>query len=106
MEITLGTADLSEGEIIVILKKYTDSDFTIDRIEIDRAGGNTQIIIRFEDSEEARMFIDKVKDEIKGGEDTYFREVAALQKGSQSYFDHLYPFYVFCLFILYSFFLF
>ena len=75
VEITLGTADLSEDEIIELIKKYTDSDFTIDRIEIDRAGGNTQIIIRFEDSEEASKFIDKVKDELKSGEDTYFREI-------------------------------
>ena len=66
VEITLGTADLSEGEIIEILKKYTDSDFTIDRIEFDTSTGSTQIIVRFSDSEETSKFIEKVKDVIKG----------------------------------------
>ena len=95
VEITLGTADLSEGEIIELIKKYTDSDFTIDRIEVDNVAGSTQIIIRFEDSEEAGKFIDKVKDEIKGGEDTYFRDIASIQKGSQSYSFTLCPFVTF-----------
>ena len=102
MEITLGTADLSEDEIIELLKKYTDSDFTIDRFKIDDSSGNTQIIIRFEDSEEASKFIDKVKDEVKGGENTYFEEVAFFHKrpGSDTscspYFLFLYSCILFC----------
>ena len=93
MEITLGTADLNEGEVIELIKKYIGSDFTIDRFEIDSTGGNTQIIIRFEDSEEASKFIDKVKDEIKSGEDTFIRDITSLQKAflSFSYNNCLFP---------------
>ena len=105
VEITLGTADLSEDEIIELLKKYTESDFTIDRIEFDKAGGSTQIIIRFEDSEDTNKFIDKVKDEIKSGEDTYFEGVSFVQKepgSGTSYSHHLCPLFV-LLFIFYFF---
>ena len=98
VEITLGTADLNEGEIIELIKKYTDSDFTIDRLEIDASTGNTQIIIRFEDSEEADKFIDKVKDELKSGESTYFEGVSFFRKGpgsDTSLSHHLKPFLLF-----------
>lgn len=39
--IILRIVGLSEGENIEYLKKYTSSDFTIDRIEIDPLTGNT-----------------------------------------------------------------
>ena len=92
VEITLGTADLSEGEVIELIKKYTDSDFTIDRLEIDSTRGNTQIIIRFKDSNETNEFVNRVKDEIKSGEDTYFRDITALQKTHSSFSHNIYPF--------------
>ena len=98
VEITLGTTDLSEDEIIEILKKYTDSDFTIDKLEIDSTGGSTQVIVRFEDSEEADKFINNVKDEIKSGEDTYFEGVSFVQKGpgsDTSFSFSLHPFHAF-----------
>ena len=58
---TLGTVDLSEGENIEYLKKYTGSDFTIDRIEIDPLTGNTQVITKFSDSEEIIKFNDNIR---------------------------------------------
>ena len=100
VEITLGTGDLSEGEIIVILKKYTDSDFTIDRLNIDGSSGNTLIIIRFEDSEGATKFTNNVKDEIKGGEDTYFSDITSLQKASPSLSHNNCPFTLITMFAL------
>ena len=84
VKVTLGTADLSEEEVIELIKKYTDSDFTIDNLETDTSGGSTQVIIRFGDSEEADKFIEKVKDKIKGGEDDYLRGASAVQQGSYS----------------------
>ena len=105
VEITLGTADLSEDEIIELIKKYTESDFTIDRIEIDGSSGNTQIIIRFEDSEEASKFVEKVKDEIKGGEGTYFKGISFVRKGpgsNASLSRHLFPSIARSMIILYS----
>ena len=103
VEITLGTADLSEGEIIELLKKYTDSDFTIDKLEIDGSSGNTQIIIRFEDSEGATKFTNKVKDEIKGG-NTYFKGISLVRKGpgsnvSYSRYNHPFLAFVFLYFL-------
>ena len=95
VEITLGTADLSESEILDLLKKQTDADFTIDRLEIDESSGNTQIIIRFEDPEDANKFIDKVKEEIKGGKETFYRSVTPLQRGTPSYSHHIFLFSAF-----------
>ena len=101
VEITLGTADLSEGEIIELLKKFTDSDFTIDRIEIDSSSGNTQIIIRFEDSEEASEFVNKVKDETKRGEKPIIRDVTLVSRllPSHSCSQGVLSFFAFCTFI-------
>ena len=92
VEISLGTADLSESEVIDLIKKQTDADFTIDRLEIDESSGSTQIIIRFEDPEDADKFIDKVKEEINRGGDTYFRNVTPLHRATPSYSHGFYPF--------------
>ena len=89
MEISLGTADLSESEILDLLKNKTDADFTIDRLEIDESTGNMQIIIKFEDSEEANKFVRTVESK-RGRKETYFRNFTAIQKAN-SYSHSLSP---------------
>ena len=80
VEITLGTTDLSESEIKDLMEKYTDAGFTIDRLEIDNTAGSTQVIIRFEDPEEATKFVNKVREEIKRGEDPFIRDITPVNK--------------------------
>ena len=93
VEIIFGTADMSEAEISDALKDHTDVEFTIDRIEIDASTGTIQVIVKFNDPEKASEFVRDVEEEIKGGGDTYFRDVAPLQKapGSYSYSNGLFP---------------
>ena len=91
VEITLGTADLSEPEISGIIKKFTDADFTIERLEVDKSEGSIQVIVRFVDSYEAKNFVEKVEEEIEGGS-TYFKNVAPIQELPSSHSVRISPF--------------
>ena len=90
MEITLGTADLSEGEIIELIKKYTDSDFTIDRLEVDSATGSTKVIVKFDDPDVSSEFVQNVGSAIRNGTDEYIREVSSIKEVTASYSHNLF----------------
>ena len=84
VEITLGTADLTESEVYDLLKNYTNSSFTIDSFEADSSEGKSFVIVKFVDSEDANEFAEKVKDEIDSGKDTLLRDASLSSKVSYS----------------------
>ena len=83
VEIVFGTADLSEAEILELLKKYTDSDITLDSIDIDTSAGSTQVIIKFTDPNKASKFVRSVEEEIEGGS-AFVRDVTPLQRAPET----------------------
>ena len=58
VEIVFGRKDLSRVEIEKIIKPFTDEDFFIERIEVDCKTGETTVIVRFKEKEEARRFVE------------------------------------------------
>ena len=92
VEITFGSASLSEPEIMDVLERYVESGFSIDRLEVDSATGNTKVIIRFEDPAVSNEFVRKVNNAIKNGTDEYIRKVSSLKEITLSYSQGLlYP---------------
>ena len=93
---------MSKDEIIDLLKKYTNPNFTTDSLEIDKSDGTTKVIVKFSDSDEGNKFADKVNEEIEeGGEDTYFRDVTPIKKAPSSLSPRIYPVLVYMLLILF-----
>ena len=92
VEIVFGKKDLTEDEISEALKKHTNADFTIERIETDKAAGTTVVIIKFNDSEEASKFVGKVEDDVRSGENEDYLRGASLVKQGESYSHALHPF--------------
>ena len=82
VEIVLGTADLTESEVFDLLKIYTNSSFIIDSFEADSSEGKTRVIVKFTDPEDANEFVEKVKDEIDNGKNTFFRGASLSNKDS------------------------
>lgn len=101
VEIVLEAKDLTETEVIELLKKYTNAPFSIDMFVYDNLSGTIQIIIKFNDSNDLNEFIDKVIDSIKDGNNEYFRDISAVRKKIDSYSYGLYPLFI----IIVSFFL-
>ena len=58
VEIVFGSKDLSEENITTTIKKFTDESFVIEKFE--STDGETVVIVRFEDANEASKFIDSV----------------------------------------------
>ena len=58
VEIVFNKGDMSEDEAREAIGKYTDEDFTIERFE--KEGGETRVIIKFEDKEKANEFVRNV----------------------------------------------
>lgn len=90
VEIVLGDTNMNESEVNDLLGKYTKSNFTISKFEYDNSAGTIQVIIKFNDHEEANDFADKVKDEIEEGKSIYIRDVKSTKK-EMSYSLHLCP---------------
>ena len=90
VKVVLGTADLTKSEVTELLKKHTKAEFTIERFETDNSAGSTVIIVKFNDPEEANSFTEKLKTEIKSGEDSYLRD-ASLDYGNISLSHCLQP---------------
>ena len=66
VEIVFSTKDMSKDEIEEIIKKYTDSEFTITEIEDNR--DETRVIVEFVDAEEAKKFFRDANAAIARGE--------------------------------------
>ena len=62
VEIVFGKKGMTEEELKEIIKKYTDEEFTIERIETDKDTGETRITIRFKDKDATVNFVDKVRE--------------------------------------------
>ena len=97
VEIVFGKKDLTEDEISEALKKHTNADFTIERIETDKAAGTTVATVKFKDPEEASKFVGKVEDEVKSGENEDYLRDASLVKQGVSYSHDLHSFWIMCL---------
>ena len=102
VEITLGTADLTESEVFELLKNYTNSSFVFDHFEVDSSEGETRVIIKFTDPEDANEFAEKVRDEISSGKNTFFRYASLASKDS-SYSYGLLPLFTSYMHIFQSF---
>lgn len=101
VEITIANPDLSEAEILDMLKKYTKSIFYVDSLEINTLSGSTQVIIRFENPEEAHEFARKVSNDIKEGNSGYIREVYTIKGRNATSFSHMRMTISYTLFILF-----
>ena len=62
VEIVFGSKDLSEENI----KKFADESFVIE--EFERTDGETAVIVRFEDPDEAKKFVREVSTFVRGGD--------------------------------------
>ena len=62
VEIIFGKKDMTRENIQDVIKKYTDEEFTIEKFEEDKNTGETKVIIKFKDAEEAKNFVDAIKE--------------------------------------------
>ena len=72
VEIVFEKKDMKEEEIKEIIKKYTQEEFTIEKIETDEKTGEIKVIIKFEDRGTAEQFYCRVT-ESSGMRDTFVR---------------------------------
>ena len=67
VEIVFGTKDLSEENITKsFIKKFAEESFAIE--EFERTDGETVVIVRFEDPDEAKKFVREVSSFVRGGD--------------------------------------
>ena len=67
VEIVFGSKDLSEENITKsFIKKFADESFVIE--EFERTDGETVVIVRFEDPDEAKKFVREVSSFARGGD--------------------------------------
>ena len=60
VEIVFEKKEISEEEIRDVANKYTNAEFTIQKIEVDKSG-EIRVIIKFDDSENAKSFVETIK---------------------------------------------
>ena len=90
VEIVFGRKDLSREEIERIIKPFTDEDFFIEKIEVDDTTGETTVIVRFKDTEEAENFIETIKASSEFGNGT-ITSIKAISNGPGSFSFGLAP---------------
>ena len=61
VEIVFGKKDMTREEVKEVIKKYTNEEFSIVRFE-ENKNGETKIIIKFNDAEKAKNFVDAIKE--------------------------------------------
>ena len=91
VEVIFGTANLSEDEVIGLLKRYTETCFIVDRLEADPFVEYTRIIIRFNDYGEVKDFIGNVEEGIRKEKDEWIRDVRFIPRTLKSYSCCLFP---------------
>ena len=62
VEIVFGTKDMKESDVLEIVSNYTKGEFVIEKIETS-ASGETRVIIKFVDEQEAKNFVTIIKAE-------------------------------------------
>ena len=80
---------MTQNEIENAVKKYTDADFVI--IKIESGADETLIIIKFVDSEGAEEFVRNVNAELERGEIGLIKRVDFVQEGTESFLVACYP---------------
>ena len=92
VEIVFGKKDLKEEEVREIIKKYSDSEFIIVKVEDDEAGG-TRVIIKFVDKDAAVSFVEEIR--ASSNTKSSIRKVGFIYGEVDSFSFSLCPLYLF-----------
>ena len=74
IEIVFATKDLTDEDIEEIVKKYTNAEFTISKVE-DTETGELRVVIKFVDIEKAEEFVKSVKEASDSTRETLIKGV-------------------------------
>ena len=66
VEVTIGRKDMPKEDIENIVKRFTDKEFTIIRYDEDKDSGETIVIIKFNDVDSAKEFVDNAREPSSG----------------------------------------
>ena len=76
-----GKKDLKEEEVERIIREYTDSEFSIEKFEVDNEMGEVRVIIKFVDVSKAVEFVRTVN-EIERLENNFIRNVNVVSENN------------------------